>query len=139
LPILSCSLGCAQIIATLRFANDSADETGQKGLVKNMRVDLKTYGTESTGNSKTDRTRATPAPSEQGSETVAHDQARFSFDQTRVRALATQVLAQPEVRQQKVDLLRQSLGKGEYAVSDNQIADAIIADLTSGSAGQLTG
>jgi flagellar biosynthesis anti-sigma factor FlgM len=107
--------------------------------VKTMRVDLKTYGTESTGNSKTDRTHATPAPSEQGNETVAHDQTHFSFDQTRVRALATQVLAQPEVRQQRVDLLRQSLGKGEYAVSENQIADAIIADLTSGSAGQLTG
>jgi flagellar biosynthesis anti-sigma factor FlgM len=107
--------------------------------VKTMKVDLKTYGTETPGNGKTDRTRATSAQSEQGNETIAHDQTRFLFDQTRLRALATQVLAQPEVRQQKVDLLRQSLGKGEYAVSDNQIADAIIADLTSGSAGQLTG
>jgi flagellar biosynthesis anti-sigma factor FlgM len=104
-----------------------------------MRVDLKTYGTETTGNNKTDRTRATPSLGEQANETIAHDHTRFSFDHTRVRALANQVLAQPEVRQQRVDLLRQSLGKGEYAVSDNQIADAIIADLTSGSAGQLAG
>lgn len=104
-----------------------------------MRVDLKTYGTESTDNSKTDRARATPAPSEQGNETAAHDQTRFTFDQTRVRALESQVLAQPEVRQQRVDLLRQSVGKGEYAVSDNQIANAIIADLASGSTGQPTG
>jgi flagellar biosynthesis anti-sigma factor FlgM len=129
---------CANI-ATLRFANDSADKNRQKGLVKTMRVDLKTYGTESTDNGKTDRSRPTPAPSEQGNATATHDQTHFSFDQTRVKALATQVLAQPEVRQQKVDLLRQSIGKGEYAVSDNQVADAIIADLTSGSAGQLTG
>ena len=107
--------------------------------MKTMRVDLTTYGTESTGNSKTGHTHATPAPSEHGNETVAHDQTSFSFNQTRVRALATQVLAQPEVRQQRVDLLRQSLGKGEYSVNDSQIADAIIADLTSGSAGQLTG
>jgi len=104
-----------------------------------MRVDLKTYGTESPDTGKTDRARAAPAPNEQGSETVAHDQTRFSFDQTRLRALASEALAQPEVRQQRVDLLRQSLGKGEYAVSDHQIASAIIADLTSGSAGQLTG
>jgi flagellar biosynthesis anti-sigma factor FlgM len=114
-------------------------KSGRRESVKTMRVDLKAYGTESTDTGKTDRNRSTPAPSEQGNATTTHDQTHFSFDQTRVRALETQVLAQPEVRQQKVDLLRQSLGKGEYAVSDNQIADAIIADLTSGSAGQLTG
>jgi anti-sigma28 factor (negative regulator of flagellin synthesis) len=56
-----------------------------------------------------------------------------------VRALETQALAQPEVRQQRVDLLRQSLGKGEYAVSDTQLADAILADITNGSSAQPTG
>ena len=102
-----------------------------------MRVDLKNYGTEPVGSSKQDRNRR--ATGELGSETAASDQAHFSFDQTRVSALQTQALAQPEVRQRRVDLLRQSLGKGEYSVSDSKIADAIIADLTSGSAGQLTG
>jgi anti-sigma28 factor (negative regulator of flagellin synthesis) len=48
-------------------------------------------------------------------------------------------MAQPEVRQERVDLLRQSLGKGEYAVSDGQIADAMLADITAGSAGHLAG
>ena len=67
------------------------------------------------------------------------DQTHFSFDQTRVKLLQTQALAQPEVRQQRVDLLRQSLGKGEYSVSDNKLADAIIADLTNGSGTQATG
>lgn len=104
-----------------------------------MRVDPKTYGTELVDNSKTDRTRATPKSGEREANIAEPDQTRFSFDQTRLRALETQVLAQPEVRQQKVDLLRQSLGKGEYSVSDGQVADAIIADLTSGSASQLTG
>src|SRR5882762_2670155 len=101
-----------------------------------MRVDLRSTGAEAAGTGKTDRTRPASSASAQGN---TLDQAHFSFDNTRVRALETQVLAQPEVRQERVDLLRQSLGKGEYAVSDNQIADAIIADLTSGSAGQLTG
>jgi anti-sigma28 factor (negative regulator of flagellin synthesis) len=45
-----------------------------------------------------------------------------------VRTLEAVVLAQPEIRQQKVDSLRQAAGKGEYAVSDAQIADAISAD-----------
>jgi flagellar biosynthesis anti-sigma factor FlgM len=104
-----------------------------------MRVDLTNYGTESADNGKTERTRPTSASGERGNETAALDRARFSFDQTRVRALATAALAQPEVRQQRVELLRQSLGKGEYAVSEGQVADAIIADLTSGSAGQPAG
>ena len=104
-----------------------------------MRVDLTNYGTESVDKGKQDRAHAATTTSEHGSETAVPDHTHFSFDQTRVRALESQVLAQPEVRQQRVDLLRQSLGKGEYSVSDNQLADAIIADLTSGSAAQPTG
>ncbi len=104
-----------------------------------MRVDLRTYETESADNRKANRAQAAPASSERGNETAALDQTHFSFDRTRVRALAGEVLAQPEVRQQRVELLRQSIGKGEYAVSDGQLADAILADLTSGSAGQQTG
>ena len=103
-----------------------------------MRIDVTNYGTESVDSSKRDHARA-PATHEHGNDTAVPDQAHFSFDLTRVGALASQVLAQPEVRQQRVDLLRQSVGKGEYSVSDNQLADAIIADLSSGSAGQPTG
>ena len=104
-----------------------------------MRVDLKNYGTESVDSSKPDRARPGPASSEHAVEATVPDHTHFSFSQTRVRALASQALAQPEVRQQRVDLLRQSLGKGEYSVSDTQVADAIIADLTSGSVDQPAG
>lgn len=104
-----------------------------------MRVNLTNYGTESVDNSKPDRARAAPAGGERTGETAALDKTHFSFDPARLRSLETQVLAQPEIRQQRVDLLRQSIGKGEYSVTDNQLADAIIADLTNGSAGQPTG
>lgn len=104
-----------------------------------MRVDLRTSGTEPAEHGKTDRARATPASDGHGNDTAALDQTRFSFDHTRVRALEGQVLAQPEVRQQRVELLRQALGKGEYAVSDGQVADAMLADLANGNAGQLAG
>lgn len=104
-----------------------------------MRVDLRTYGLDPPEEKKTGRTEQSPAAEQHGSEAAALDKARFSFDHTRVKALEAEVLAQPEVRQQKVELLRQALGKGEYAVSEGQIADAIIADLAAGSAGQHAG
>ena len=104
-----------------------------------MRVDLKSTGTEAADSGKIDWAHPTPATGESGNQTSALDQIHFSFDHTRVRVLESQVMAQPEVRQQRVESLRQSLGKGEYAVSDGQVADAMLADLTSGSTGQLAG
>ena len=107
--------------------------------MNSMRVDLRTSGTEAADSSKTERAHPTPATGEHENWTSALDQTHFSFDHTRVRALESEVMAQPEVRQQRVELLRQSLGKGEYVVSDGQVADAMLADLTSGSARQLAG
>ena len=110
-----------------------------RDLVNSMRVDLRTSGTEAADSGKTDRAHSTPVIGEHGNKAAALDQTHFSFDHTRVRALESQVMAQPEVRQQRVELLRHSLGKGEYAVTGGQVADAMVADLTSGSDGQLAG
>jgi len=63
------------------------------------------------------------------------DQTRFSFDQTRVQALEAQVLAQPEIRQAKVQALQQAIGNGEYSVSAGQVADAMASDLGGGTQG----
>lgn len=104
-----------------------------------MRVALTDYGTESVDNAKPDRARTSPANDEPANAAATPDKAHFSFDQPRVETLRNQALTQPEVRQQRVDLLRQSLGKGEYSVTDTQVAAAIIADLTNGSAAQPTG
>lgn len=100
-----------------------------------MRVDLTTYGLGPPEDKKTERATSSRAAEQQPAEAASVDKARFSFDQTRVHALEDEVLAQPEVRQQQVDLLRQAIGKGEYAVSEGQIAAAMIADLAAGSAG----
>ena len=93
-----------------------------------MRVDLRAHGSEAPDQAKTDQTRHTPGSATHESGGAAPDRARFSFDKARVHTLEAAVLAQPEVREQKVDYLRQAVGKGEYAVSDAQIADAISAD-----------
>jgi flagellar biosynthesis anti-sigma factor FlgM len=56
------------------------------------------------------------------------DQARFSFDQTRVQSLEAHVLAQPEIREAKVQSLQQAIGKGEYSVPASLVADALVSE-----------
>jgi len=101
-----------------------------------MRVDLRSLGVTPADEKRAERTTKAHDAEPPASEAASLDQARFSFDHARVKALTHEAMAQPEVRQQKVELLRQAIGKGEYAVNDGQIADAIIADLAAGSAGQ---
>ncbi|MFZ0798285.1 MAG: flagellar biosynthesis anti-sigma factor FlgM [Terriglobales bacterium] len=107
-----------------------------------MRVDLTTFGVEPPDKGKTGRTGQTGgpvsgatssttggAPSNASSGTSGLDQARFSFDQTRVQSLKAQVLAQPEIREAKVRSLRQAIGNGEYSVPAGQVADAMVSEL----------
>jgi|SRR5215475_13288204 len=104
-----------------------------------MRVDLRTHGTEQAEHSTTERARTGSASGNTTSDAQPLDQTRFSFDQTRIHQFQRQALAQPEIRQEKVDSLRQALGKGDYVVSNSQVADAIVADFSNGSALQLSG
>ena len=107
-----------------------------------MRVDLTTFGVEPPENGKTGRAAGNPesvggststntsaSNSASAATSSGSDAARFSFDHTRVQTLAAQVLEQPEVRAAKVQSLKQSIGKGEYAVSPGQVADALASDL----------
>jgi len=71
---------------------------------------------------------ATTASAGSSASTVT-DQTRFSSDPGRVQALAAQALAQPEVRQGKVEALQQAIGRGEYSVSSGQVADAMASEL----------
>lgn len=98
-----------------------------------MRVDLRTVGLGPPEDKKTERAPTARSAEQHSADAV--DKTRFSFDQARVRSLEQEVLAQPEVRQQTVELLRQAIGKGEYAVSEGQVAAAMIADLAAGSSG----
>jgi flagellar biosynthesis anti-sigma factor FlgM len=98
-----------------------------------MRVDCTTFGTEPPDNSKTGRTgqsqaAETAASSTTGSNSPGVDEANFSSDPTRVQTLQTQVLAQPEVREAKVQSLQQAIGNGNYSVSAGQIADALVSE-----------
>jgi flagellar biosynthesis anti-sigma factor FlgM len=104
-----------------------------------MKVDLTNFAAEVPDNGKSSRAvkagtsggietsgAAPGAASNIGSNLASNiDQASFSFDQSRVRSLAAQVLAEPEIRQSKVQLLQQAIGNSQYSVSPGQIAEAL--------------
>jgi flagellar biosynthesis anti-sigma factor FlgM len=54
------------------------------------------------------------------------DKAALSQDKVTLSALSTQALSQPEVRQNLVDSLRQSIASGHYKLDPNGVADAIL-------------
>jgi flagellar biosynthesis anti-sigma factor FlgM len=100
-----------------------------------MRVDFTTSGLEPPEKSTTGRAGHAELP---GTGTAAGagassisgvDQTSFSFDQTRVQSLEAHVLAQPEIREAKVQSLQQAIGNGEYSVPASQVADALVSEL----------
>ena len=60
------------------------------------------------------------------------DQARLSVDNETIQQLKSNLSQVPEVRQERVDALRQALSDGSYQVSDQQLSDAIGSDLLTG-------
>lgn len=93
-----------------------------------MKVGLTKHGLEPPDREKTGPASPTPASTVNENDAAGGDKA-FSFDQKRLQSLEAQAMVQPEVRELKVEALRQAIGKGEYAVSKVQIADAMIAEL----------
>jgi len=56
------------------------------------------------------------------------DRATLSAGKANVETLATQVLNSPEIRQDKVEALRQAITSGQYKVDPGAIAEAMIRD-----------
>jgi len=63
------------------------------------------------------------------------DQVQFSGAQGQIQALAEQVLQFPEIRQEKVNALRQAVLDGDYQVGSKQVADAVFAHMLATPAG----
>ena len=75
--------------------------------------------------SPTQQSRPTPVDSGQ-------DQAQLSVDNQTIQQLQSTLSQVPEVRQDRVDALRQAVSSGSYQVSDQQLGDAIGSDLLAG-------
>jgi negative regulator of flagellin synthesis FlgM len=58
----------------------------------------------------------------------AEDRTTLAFDHANISALVSQAVASPEVRQDKVDALRQAISSGEYKVDPGKVADAMLPE-----------
>lgn len=54
------------------------------------------------------------------------DKTTLAFDRTNITSLVSQVMASPEVRQDKVEALRQAISNGQYKVEPDKVADAML-------------
>jgi len=85
-----------------------------------------------------------PAPSDQAranaadraarrrAEAVGQDEARLLVDGSKLASLKAKLAKLPEVRQERVAELRRAVREGRYQVGNDQIAEAILQELTSG-------
>ena len=99
-----------------------------------MRINLDRNNAEALGNaeSSSNSSAANAAgqanASAQTSSSLGSDHAELSMDHARVAALAAQVSSLPEIRQEKVNALSDALQNGEYNVSPEQTAGAMLAE-----------
>ena len=73
-----------------------------------------------------------------GSPTASHalgeDQAQLSGAHAQVQALAAQASQLPEVREERVQALRQAVQSGQYHASPEKVAGAVFAHMIAGPA-----
>jgi len=78
-----------------------------------------------------DQTRSQSAPAANPPATpAAEDQAQCS-GQPQVGVLAAQASQLPEIREQRVQALRQAVASGSYNPDPDQVADAMLAEMIS--------
>jgi negative regulator of flagellin synthesis FlgM len=73
----------------------------------------------------TDRASTSSVSTQSTSATSQVD--KFSGDTVSLSSLATQALQLPEVRQDKIDSLRQQIASGNYQIDSKGIADAMLS------------
>ena len=100
-----------------------------------MRIDAALPLPENQQSSKVSSSGSSAQQSSAALASSGQDQTRLSVDSAAVQQLKTRLSQVPEVRQDRVDALRQAVGSGNYQVSDQQLGDAIGSDLL----GRVTG
>jgi flagellar biosynthesis anti-sigma factor FlgM len=61
-------------------------------------------------------------------QSASEDRATLTSDSTSVGSLVSAALSSPEIRQDKVDSLRQAIGSGQYTLDPAQIAASMVDD-----------
>ena len=88
-----------------------------------MRIDLRT-AYDANAIDQAQRTSAKPSAQKQAE---AAGTADVSSD-VRLSGLEAKVASAPDIRQDRVEQLRQAIASGTYSVSDEQLADAMLRD-----------
>jgi flagellar biosynthesis anti-sigma factor FlgM len=73
-------------------------------------------------------TSTSSAAVRQAGKAPGEDADSFSSDTVTLSALASRALQMPEVRQERVDSLRQSIASGQYEVDAHSIAGAMLGN-----------
>ena len=95
-----------------------------------MRIDLSQGAQPLAENDRTgNQNRAGAENRASASSTQGEDQAQLSDAHVQVQALAAQVAQFPEIRQEKVNALRQVVLEGNYRPSSKQLAGALFDEM----------
>jgi flagellar biosynthesis anti-sigma factor FlgM len=93
-----------------------------------MRIDLNPRSPEAQEAGTAGQSGGRRAAGAQG-KTPGGDTAQLSSDQGRVQSLAAQINNLPEIRQEKVDALRRVIREGNYDVTAEQTANAMLSEI----------
>ena len=97
-----------------------------------MRVDAPISFPENTQSGKVARSGSATRQSRPAPIGSDQDQAQLSADNQTIQGLQAKLSQVPEVRQERVEALRQAVSTGRYQISDQQLSDAISSDLLPG-------
>ena len=95
-----------------------------------MRIDLNYAPPTASETNRSSVQNAAAGGSSAAGTDLGEDQAQLSGAHVQVQALATLASQLPEVRQERVQTLRQAVASGQYQVSPDEVAAALLAHLT---------
>jgi len=99
-----------------------------------MRIDYN-YGPQSAAESDRTKSQNSPVANGPSPESLsAEDHAQLSGARVHVAALAAQASQLPEVRQERVQALRDAVQSGRYRTDAKKVAGAMVADMLLGPA-----
>lgn len=98
-----------------------------------MRIDLN-QGPQAAPETSSGSSARASASSAATPSAIGEDQAQLSSTHAQVQALTAQAAQLPEVRQERVQALRQAVESGRYRVNPQHVAGAMLAHMTRTSA-----
>jgi flagellar biosynthesis anti-sigma factor FlgM len=95
-----------------------------------MRIDSNHEPQSAVETGRTSAQSGAATSSSSGASVLGEDQAQLSEAHTQVAALAEQAAQLPEVREEKVQALRQAVSSGQYQAPAEKVAGALLTYLT---------